>query len=141
MLEDTSFSVTESYLKSLGVNIANYSEVQDMIYLLGGSKYKIDINYDVFVRCPDMPSVCRKDNVYVSAAFKGMRAGVAAVIADTVVSMGAPYFRKDKLLYLCIMVGAFFAAWFFDINVAFIILACGVLGIIIGAVQRRRGKA
>ena len=82
-----------------------------------------------------------KDNVYVSAAFKGMRAGVAAVIADTVVSMGAPYFRQDKLLYLCIMVGAFFAAWFFDINVAFIILACGVLGIIIGAVQRRRGKA
>lgn len=25
MLEDTSFSVTESYLKSLGVNIVNYS--------------------------------------------------------------------------------------------------------------------
>lgn len=70
MLEDTSFSVTESYLKSLGVNIANYSEVQDMIYLLGGSKYKIDINYDVFVRCPDMPSVCRKDNVYVSVRRK-----------------------------------------------------------------------
>lgn len=75
MLEDTSFSVTESYLKSLGVNIANYSEVQDMIYLLGGSKYKIDINYDVFVRCPDMPSVCRKDNVYVSVRRKNAYVG------------------------------------------------------------------
>ena len=75
MLEDTSFSVTESYLKSLGVNIANYSEVQDMIYLLGGSKYKIDINYDVFVRCPDMPSVCRKDNVYVSVRRKNSYVG------------------------------------------------------------------
>ena len=30
MLEDTSFSVSESYLKSLGVNIDNYSEVQDI---------------------------------------------------------------------------------------------------------------
>ena len=75
MLEDTSFSVTESYLKSLGVNIANYSEVQDMIYLLGGSKYKIDINYGVFVRCPDMPSVCRKDNVYVSVRRKNAYVG------------------------------------------------------------------
>ena len=75
MLEDTSFSVTESYLKSLGVNIDNYSEVQDMIYLLGGSKYKIDINYDVFVRCPDMPSVCRKDNVYVSVRRKNAYVG------------------------------------------------------------------
>lgn len=75
MLEDTSFSVTESYLKSLGVNIANYSEVQDMIYLLGGSKYKIDINYDVFVRCPDMPSICRKDNVYVSVRRKNAYVG------------------------------------------------------------------
>ena len=75
MLEDTSFSVTESYLKSLGVNIANYSEVQDMIYLLGGSKYKVDINYDVFVRCPDMPSVCRKDNVYVSVRRKNAYVG------------------------------------------------------------------
>ena len=75
MLEDTSFSVTESYLKSLGVNIANYSEVQDMIYLLGGSKYKIDINYDVFVRCPDIPSVCRKDNVYVSVRRKNAYVG------------------------------------------------------------------
>ena len=75
MLEDTSLSVTESYLKSLGVNIANYSEVQDMIYLLGGSKYKIDINYDVFVRCPDMPSVCRKDNIYVSVRRKNAYVG------------------------------------------------------------------
>lgn len=75
MLEDTSFSVTESYLKILGINIANYSEVQDMIYLLGGSKYKIDINYDVFVRCPDMPSVCRKDNVYVSVRRKNAYVG------------------------------------------------------------------
>ena len=75
MLEDTSFSVTGSYLKSLGVNIANYSEVQDMIYLLGGSKYKIDINYDVFVRCPDMPSVCRKDNIYVSVRRKNAYVG------------------------------------------------------------------
>lgn len=75
MLEDTSFSVTESYLKSLGVDISDYSQVQNMIYLLGGIKYKIDINYDVFVRCPDMPSVCRKDNVYVSVRRKNAYVG------------------------------------------------------------------
>ncbi len=82
-----------------------------------------------------------RDNIYVSAAFRGMRAGVAAVIADTVVTMGAPYFRKDKALYACIMAGAFLVAWLWEVNLAFIILACGAMGAVIGAVQSRRGRA
>ena len=81
-----------------------------------------------------------RDNRFVSAAFRGMRAGVAAVIADTVVTMAAPYMKKTELLSICIMVLAFAAAFFFDINVAFIIISCGALGAIIGAVRQRRKK-
>ncbi|MEF9971350.1 MAG: chromate transporter [Oscillospiraceae bacterium] len=81
-----------------------------------------------------------RDNTYVSAAFRGMRAGVAAVIADTVTTMAAPYFHKDKAIYLAIMAAAFITAWCFKINVAFIILASGALGVLIGAIQKRRGR-
>ncbi len=82
-----------------------------------------------------------RGNRYVSAAFRGMNAGVAAVIADTVVTMAAPYIKKDQVLYALIMIGAFAAAFFLDINVALVIAACGVVGIIIGAVRGRRKKA
>ena len=82
-----------------------------------------------------------RGNRYVSAAFRGMNAGVAAVIADTVVTMAAPYLKKDQALYALIMVGAFAAAFFLDINVALVIVACGVIGIVIGAVRDRKKKS
>ena len=82
-----------------------------------------------------------RGNRFVSAAFRGMRAGISAVIADTVVCMAVPYTKKDEAPYILIMAGAFAAAWFFDINVAFVILACGFLGVILGAIQRKRGKS
>lgn len=81
-----------------------------------------------------------RDNSYVSAAFHGMRAGVAAVIADTVVTMSAPYLKKDKLPSIAIMAAAFIAAFCFEINVAFIIIACGALGAVVGAALKHRRK-
>lgn len=81
-----------------------------------------------------------RGNRFVSAAFRGMQAGISAVIADTVVCLAVPYIKKDEVPYILIMAGAFAAAWFFDINVALIIIACGLLGLIIGTVQRKRGK-
>ena len=82
-----------------------------------------------------------RGNRFVSAAFRGMNAGVAAVIADLVVDMAAPYLKKDQVLYALIMVGAFLAAFFLHINVALVIVSCGIVGVIIGAVRCRRKKA
>ena len=81
-----------------------------------------------------------RGNRFVSAAFRGMQAGISAVIADTVVSMAAPYMKKDEAPFILIMAGAFSAAWFFNINVALIIIACGLLGVLIGVIQQKRGK-
>ena len=82
-----------------------------------------------------------RGNRYVSAAFRGMNAGVAAVIADMVIGMAAPYIKKEQALYALIMVGAFAAAFFFNINVALVIVSCGLAGVVIGAVRDRRKKA
>lgn len=79
-----------------------------------------------------------RDNKWVAAAFRGMRAGVSAVIADVVVTMAAPYIKKEQLLYTFIMAAAFIISFLFEINVAFIILGSAVLGLIIGEIQKRR---
>ncbi|NLV86157.1 MAG: chromate transporter [Clostridiales bacterium] len=81
-----------------------------------------------------------RDNRYVSAAFRGMSAGIAAVIADTVFSMAAPYFKEKEKPSIAIIVLAFLVAFFLDINAAFIIISCGIAGIIMGAISRRRRK-
>ncbi len=81
-----------------------------------------------------------RGNRFVSAAFRGMQAGISAVIADTVVSMAAPYMKKNEAPYILIMLGAFAAAWVFNINIALIIVVCGMLGVVIGAIQYKRGK-
>ena len=82
-----------------------------------------------------------RDNRFVSAAFRGMQAGITAVIADIVVSMAAPYMKKESAPYIIIMAGAFIAAWFFNVNVAFVILTCGILGVLLGALKKKRGKS
>jgi len=93
-----------------------------------------------------LSAVCRfyeliRDNAYVSAALRGMRAGVAAVIADTVVNMVSPYLKRSGVTSLAIMAAAFLVSFLYDVNAGYVILSCGVLGIIIGAIRRKRGKA
>lgn len=77
-------------------------------------------------------------NEWVSAAFRGMRAGVAAIVADVVVSLAAPFMRRDSIPYILIMVAAFAICFFLEVNVAFVVLGSAVLGVILGAVSRRR---
>ena len=81
------------------------------------------------------------DNVWVSAAFRGMRAGVAAVIADVVVTMAEPYLKKGERVSALIMAAAFAVSLCFNVNVAFIILGSAVLGVVIGLIRKRRAKA
>lgn len=82
-----------------------------------------------------------RGNAYVDAAFRGMRAGVVAIITDTVITMATPYFRREKALYASIMAAAFLAGFLLDINVGFVIIGCGLLGAGIGLARRKWGKA
>jgi chromate transporter len=70
---------------------------------------------------------------YVSAAFRGMGAGVSAVVADAALDMARPYIKKGGAPYILIMALAFTAAFFFSVNVALIIAVCGLLGAVSGA--------
>ena len=69
-----------------------------------------------------------RSNRIVSAVLKGMQSGIAAVIADVVTSMGGKVIKQRKWISTISMFAAFIATWYFNINVVFIILACGVVG-------------
>lgn len=61
---------------------------------------------------------------------RGMQAGVAAVIIDVVISMTIDLIKERKLLPIAIMIGAFIAAFVFEINIIIIILLSGLVGVI-----------
>jgi chromate transporter len=69
-----------------------------------------------------------RDNIVVNLIMKGMQAGVAAVIFDVVITMGQTVLSLRKWLPVFILISSFIAAYFFDVNVILIILACGILG-------------
>ena len=68
-----------------------------------------------------------RDNAIVSACLKGMQSGVAAVITDVVLGLGGKVVRSKSAFQIALMIGAFVSTWFFGVNVALIILFCGLL--------------
>lgn len=69
-----------------------------------------------------------RDNRTVQALMKGMRVGVAAVIADVVYTMGKSVVKEKNILPIFIMTASFAAVYFFKINVIVIILTAGIIG-------------
>lgn len=80
-------------------------------------------------------------NKYVAMVLKGMQAGVAAVILDVVCSMGKKALGHSKL-HWAIMAGAFAATFFLKINVIYIILIAGAIGVVHAMrIIEKEGKA
>lgn len=69
-----------------------------------------------------------RQNLIVSAVLRGMQAGVTAVIADVVISLGGKIAKSKDWISIIVMVASFVATYFLKINVMFIIIACGVIG-------------
>lgn len=67
-------------------------------------------------------------NPVVNMAMTGMLAGVAAVICDVVVTMGAAVLREKRVLPVAVMVLAFAAVHFLDANIVLVIVGCGAIG-------------
>lgn len=83
-----------------------------------------------------------RDNAVVAAMLRAMESGVAAVIVDAVLKMGATAAKNRGLLAPFVMLACFAASFFLGINVALIILFCGVLGAVSVLVKKRgRGQS
>ena len=82
-----------------------------------------------------------RDNYVVATVMRGMQAGVAAVIVDAVIKMAVNVAKEKSVLSYIIMFAAFIVAYFFDVNVVFVILACAAVGIIATVIREKRNKA
>lgn len=69
-----------------------------------------------------------RNNYIVNMAMTGMLAGVAAVICDVVIKMVQDILKLKKCLAVILLLVSFAAVHFFNINIMFIILVCGVIG-------------
>lgn len=79
----------------------------------------ISMGYHLFIQNP-----------IAAAALKGMQAGIAAVIADVVWSMGKSVVKERDVFSIVLMAAAFIASFIFKINIMYIILFSGGLGIL-----------
>ncbi len=69
-----------------------------------------------------------RDNPIVNAVLFGMQAGVAAVIANVVITMVSGITKDKKILPIVVMVLSFLAAVFTSINIVVILFICGAIG-------------
>lgn len=81
--------------------------------------------------------VAFRDNMVVQAVLKAMQSAVAAVICDVVISMSSSFVKEKNLLSIVVMVCAFVANYFLQVNVIIIVLVCGAFGAIMLMVNQR----
>ncbi len=78
-------------------------------------------------------------NLYaVQKLLEGMQAGVGAVIAAVAWDMGRGVVEERDIVSTVILAGAFIASCCFQLNVVYIILFCGVLGVARTQWEKRR---
>lgn len=82
-----------------------------------------------------------KENFIIQAMLNGMTAGVGAVILSVVYDMGGDVVKGKDPLLIILMTASFIAAYFYHVNVIFIILAAALTGIGKTIIRKLRNEA
>lgn len=80
-----------------------------------------------------------RDNPWIQNILKGMQAGIAAIIVKVVYDMALAIIRQKNLLQLFIMVTALIAGLVFNLNIIFILLFTGLIGVLSTIFNKDRG--
>lgn len=81
-----------------------------------------------------------RNNYVVSKMLEGMQAGVGAVIAAVVYEMANGIFHGKNLLSITIMFLSFITVCCFELNVIYVVLFCGLIGIVRSMIEKRGKK-
>ena len=81
------------------------------------------------------------ENRIVALVLRGMQSGVAAVIVDVALGLGAKVLKNRKWAHNAILAAAFAATFFFKVNVVWIILCAALFGVILALAERKGGTA
>ena len=82
-----------------------------------------------------------RTNYIISQMLEGMQAGVAAVIAVVVYDMAAGIVHGKSAPSLVIMGASFIAVCFFDVNVVYVVIVCGLIGAARTFLGRKEGRS
>ncbi len=77
-----------------------------------------------------------RDNALITTALTVMRAGVAAVICDVVITLARNVLSTKKILYIALMVTTFIMGYFLHVSAMVIILCCLATGLICAAAEQ-----
>lgn len=77
-------------------------------------------------------------NPYIAVALQVMRAGVAAVIFDVVISLAQNIWKTGSALWIFLMAASFIASYFLKVSAVVIILICGVIGFLHSRGEEKR---
>ena len=80
-----------------------------------------------------------RDNRYVSLVMGGMIAGVAAVVADLVISMAWDILKRKRLVEILMLIISFILLEFMNLNIIALIFIAGAVGCADYEISRRRG--
>jgi chromate transporter len=69
-----------------------------------------------------------RDSQTAGAVLRGVRAGVAAVMADAVISTGRTVLKTDKIFSIVVLLISFVLSFILDVHAALILIACGLTG-------------
>lgn len=87
----------------------------------------VSIFYDIF-----------HTNPYVKWMLEGMEAGVAVVIACITYEMAAGIVKEKQTDLMFIMIGAFICNYVLKVNVVYIVIGCGLIGVVEMILNKRR---
>lgn len=108
----------------LGALVAAVGTVLPPLFIIA----VISVGYEAF-----------RDNVYVSRVLRGMQAGVAAVVFSVVLRMTWALLKDKKWASLALMAAALIASVWLKLNVIWILLFCGAVGVVSALWTRARG--
>ena len=81
-----------------------------------------------------------RSNLLVARMLEGMQAGVGAVIASVTFGMGCSVIKEKDVISLLVLILSFLLACSGEINIVWIILGCGILGVIRTMLERKVRK-
>ena len=81
-----------------------------------------------------------RSSFLISQLLEGMQAGVGAVIAAVVYEMAGGIIQGKSPVSVLIMAGAFASTCFFGVNVVFVILICGLIGVVRTLIAMKEGN-
>lgn len=82
-----------------------------------------------------------ENNKEVQALLAGMRSGVGALIVSVIWDMGSNVMKEKKVFPVIVLICAFVANYWFNVNIMLIIFVCIVLGVVRTVYGNRKEKA